>query len=111
MLSIILNHQLRNLQIVALSSLLQLNRTCWLDLLNHNLSDERVVVDFDVDVDGSVGKCLKDLSEEGDARVLSPLTETLCTEKHKAETASVWTPRGARCRRVNSSMTHGPHQR
>lgn len=46
-----------------------------------HLSDECVIVDFDVDVDGGVGKCIKNVPEEGDAFVLSPLTETLCKDK------------------------------
>lgn len=56
-----------------------------------HLSDERVIVDFDVYVDGGVGKGLENLPEQGDARVLSPLAEALYTEKRKVETASVWT--------------------
>lgn len=56
-----------------------------------HLFDERVIVHFDVYVDGGVGKGLENLSEQGDAGVLSPLAETLCTEKRKVETASVWT--------------------
>lgn len=46
-----------------------------------HLFDERVIVDFDVYVDGSVREGLKDLGEEGDAGVCPPLTETLCREK------------------------------
>lgn len=53
-----------------------------------HLFDECVIVDFDVDVDGSVRKCLKNLSEERDACVFRTLAETLYTEKHRVETAS-----------------------
>lgn len=49
-----------------------------------HLSDERVIVDFDVYVDRSVRKCLENLSEEGDACVLSPLAEKLCRQKHSS---------------------------
>lgn len=52
-----------------------------------HLFDECVIVDFDVDVDRSVRKCLKNLSEERDACVFGTLTETLYTEKHRVETA------------------------
>lgn len=71
-----------------------------------HLFDERVIVDFDVDVDGSAGKCLKNLSEQGDARVLSPLAETLCTEKHKVQTAPVWTQRSIRRRALTRKLQH-----
>lgn len=54
--------------------------------INTHLFDERVVVDLDVNVDGGVGKSVKHVLEERDALVVSPLTETLCTDQSEAGT-------------------------
>lgn len=57
-------------------------------LIDTHLFDQRVVVDFDVYVDGRVRKSLKDLSEEGNALIFSPLTEKLYTENHEVRKKS-----------------------
>lgn len=47
----------------------------------HNLLNECVVVDLDVDVDGSVWEGIKDIPEEWDTFVLTALAETLWPDK------------------------------
>lgn len=53
-----------------------------------HLLDEHVVVDLDVNVDGGIRKCIKDVHEERDAFALSALAETLCTDEDKSRSAS-----------------------
>lgn len=74
----------------------------WVDLLKTHLFDECVIVDFDVDVDRSVRKCLENLSEERDACVFGTLTETLYAEKHRVESVE--------CYHANDSMSHWPNK-